>query len=259
MAAREQNARAHAADGLREVLDRSARPVPVPGVYDPLSARRAARAGFEAVFVSGRSVAQAVFAEDRAYVRAADAEAYTAYIRHVCAATPLPVIADAEDGFGDPVQTCRLLEQAGAAGVQLQDGSEQGGFFPVGQMCETIRAVREATGLVVVARTDLLADDRAGALTRLPAYRAAGAELVMAGLSKVTAEVFVGSPLLGQLAAAAGGALVVFTPDGRRLLPVYALPEGVRIVLLTAAVVDRATAAIDDTLRHLLDLAVRPG
>lgn len=255
MATTEETARRSAAARLRQVIGRATGPLPVPGVYDPLSARRAARAGFEAVFLSGRSVAQAAFDADYSYVREADAEDYTAYVRHICAATGAPVIADAEDGFGDPVETCRTLERAGAAGVQLQDGAENGGFFSVDRMRETIQAVREATDLVVVARTDRLAIDREDAFARMAAFREAGAELVMAGLSPVAGEVFIGSPLLDRLAEAAGGALVVFTPDGRRLLPVYALPDGVRLVLLTAAVVDRATATIDETLRHLLDLA----
>jgi 2-methylisocitrate lyase-like PEP mutase family enzyme len=240
---------------LLDVLDRATGPVPVVGIYDPLSARRAAHAGFDAVFVSGRSVAQAAFSTDHPYVRAVDAEDYTAYVGHICAATAAPVIADAEDGFSDPVETCRKLERAGAAGVQLQDGAEQGGLFPTDQMCKTISAVREATDLVVIARTDRLAGDRADALSRLRAFRMAGAHLVMAGLSPVAREVFIGSPLLAELVDAADGGLVVFTPDGRRLLPVYALPKGVRIVLLTAAIVDRATATIDETLQHLFDLA----
>jgi 2-methylisocitrate lyase-like PEP mutase family enzyme len=173
----------------------------------------------------------------------------------VCAATTVPVIADAEDGLGDPVATCLALERAGAAAVQLQDVLETGEVLPTEAMCKTVRAVRRATALVVVARTDVLAADQADGLARMGAYREAGAELVMAGLSPVADQVYLGSPLLLALAEAAGRALVVFTPDGRRLLPLHALPDGVRIVLLTAAVVDRATAVIDETLHHLLDLA----
>ncbi|ODU05964.1 MAG: hypothetical protein ABS81_05980 [Pseudonocardia sp. SCN 72-86] len=225
------------------------------GVYDPLSARRAAHAGFEAVFVSGRSVAQAAFAVELPYVRAVDAAPYVAYVRLLCSATNVPVIADAEDGLGDPIATCSALERAGAAAVQLQDVLESGEVLTTRAMCETVRAVRASTGLVVVARTDVLANDRPDALARMRAYRDAGAELVMAGLTPVAEEVHLGSKLLRQLADAARGALVVFTPDGRRLLPLHALPDEVKVVLLTAAVVDHATRAVDETLRHLLDLA----
>lgn len=239
---------------LRALLARPGS-IPVAGVYDPLSARRAARAGFKAVFISGRSVAHAAFATDVPYIRAADAEPYADYVRHLCGATTVPVIADAEDGLGEPVATCAALEHSGAAAVQLQDVLESGEVVPAEAMCDTLRAIRHASDLVVLARTDVLATDRADALARMSAYREAGAELVMAGLSPVADQVYLGSGLLTELAEAADGALVVFTPDGRRLLPLHALPDATQLVLLTAAVVDHATVAIDQTLRHLLDLA----
>jgi len=240
---------------LRRLLESCEEPIPAAGVYDPLSARRAAQAGFRSVFVTGRGVARALFDEQLVYVRDSDAEAYTDYVRHLCAATTVPVIADAEDGFGDPLRTCQALERAGAAAVTLQDGSEHGGFLPADQMTEAIRAVRRETDLVVVGRTDLLGTARAEAIERLRAYRAAGAELVMAALSDVPEEAVTGSALLVELAAAAGSRLVVHSRDGRRLLPTSALPSGVRIVLVTAAVVDHATATIDRTLREIIDLA----
>jgi 2-methylisocitrate lyase-like PEP mutase family enzyme len=96
--------------------------VVMPGVYDALSARLATRAGFEVMFISGYSVSAArLAAPDFGYLTQTEV---TGTAREVVAATPLPVIVDADTGYGNPLsamRTARLLHAAGGAGIFLED------------------------------------------------------------------------------------------------------------------------------------------
>ena len=225
------------------------------GVHDPLAVGRAARGGAELAFVTGRGAAHALLNETISHVPALNAPDYLAYMRHLCSAADIPVIVDGEDGFGDPVATAVGLELAGAAGLTVQDLAEDGRFLDTSTMVEAIQRIRQQSDIVVVGRTDLLGTDIDAALRRLRDYREAGAELVMACLNDNVAETAPGEPLLDRLVDAAGGALVVHTPDTRRLLPVVRLPRGVALVLITAVVFDSALATIDATVRCVLEAA----
>jgi methylisocitrate lyase len=109
------------AQEIRDHLGRGTTIV-MPGVYDALSARLATQAGFEVLFISGYSVSAArLAAPDFGYLTQTEI-ATTA--REVVAATPLPVIVDADTGYGNPLsamRTARLLHAAGAAGIFLED------------------------------------------------------------------------------------------------------------------------------------------
>src|SRR3954451_22107885 len=98
------------------------RAVLMPGVYDALTARIAARAGFDIVFISGYSVSAARLGEpDFGFLtqtEMADAA------RAVCRVSRAPVIVDADTGYGNPLNVLRTIEDlqaAGAAGVFLED------------------------------------------------------------------------------------------------------------------------------------------
>jgi 2-methylisocitrate lyase-like PEP mutase family enzyme len=109
-------------DSLRELLG-ARDSVLLPGVWDPLSALVVAEAGFPAAFVSGYCVAGTMLGRaDRGLLtqtEMADAA------RRVCAAVPeVAVVVDADTGYGNPlnvVRTVELWEQAGAAGLFLED------------------------------------------------------------------------------------------------------------------------------------------
>jgi methylisocitrate lyase len=109
------------AETIRELL-RSGATVNMPGVYDALSTRLAAEAGFEVLFVSGYSVsASRLGMPDFGYLTQTEM-ADTA--RAVCANAGRPVIVDADTGYGNAlstIRTCRLLHAAGAAGIFLED------------------------------------------------------------------------------------------------------------------------------------------
>lgn len=139
----------------------------MPGVYDALSSRLAARAGFEVLFVSGYSVsATALGVPDFGYLTQTEVAAAA---RRVCGATDRPVIVDADTGYGNPlnaIRTARLLHAAGAAGIFLEDQEwpKKCGHFEGKRVVareewlSKLRAVldvrAEGVDLFLVARTD---------------------------------------------------------------------------------------------------------
>jgi methylisocitrate lyase len=155
-----------AAQEIRDLL-RAGNTVNMPGVYDALTARLATEAGFEVLFVSGYSVsASRLGLPDFGYLTQTEvAEA----ARSVCGATHLPVIVDADTGYGNPlsaIRTARLLSAAGGAGIFLEDQvwPKKCGHFsgkrvvPAADWLAKLRAVldlrAEGVDLFLVARTD---------------------------------------------------------------------------------------------------------
>src|SRR6185295_15849093 len=138
----------------------------MPGVYDALSARIAARVGFDIVFISGYSASAVRLGEpDFGFLSQTE---ITDTARAVCRVSRAPVIVDADTGYGNALnvkRTVRDLQDAGAAGVFLEDQvwPKKCGHFEVKQVIPTeehaakIRAACDARGerdLFVVARTD---------------------------------------------------------------------------------------------------------
>jgi 2-methylisocitrate lyase-like PEP mutase family enzyme len=164
-----------------------------PGVYDALSALLAERAGFEALYLSGASIAYTRLGRpDIGLVTATEVENTLANIRE---RTPLPVIVDADTGFGNAInvrRTVRMLERAGGAGIaiQLEDqtlpkrcGHLDGkALVSTAEMCGKIRAAvdaRSSDATLVIARTDAVAvEGLPPALERAEAYREAGADVL---------------------------------------------------------------------------------
>src|SRR5918911_4164252 len=175
------------AQEIRDLVARDT--VLMPGVYDALTARIAARVGFDIVFISGYSVSATRLGEpDFGFVTQSEmAEA----ARAVCRVSEAPVIVDADTGYGNAVnvmRTVRDFQDAGAAGVFLEDqvwpkkcGHFQGKqVIPTAEHAAKIRAAADARGerdLFIVARTDArqpLGVDEA--IERCLAYKDAGAD-----------------------------------------------------------------------------------
>src|SRR6188508_1140456 len=93
-----------------------------PGVYDTLSAKLAARAGFPMAFISGYSVAATAIGEpDLGLLTQTE---IVEQARRVCGSVSIPIIVDADTGYGNPlnvIRTVKLLIAAGAAGCFLED------------------------------------------------------------------------------------------------------------------------------------------
>jgi 2-methylisocitrate lyase-like PEP mutase family enzyme len=175
------------ADEIRRLV--AADTVLMPGVYDALTARIAARIGFEIVFISGYSVSAVQLGEpDFGFLTQTE---MVAAARSVCRVSSAPVIVDADTGYGNPLNVIRTvhdLQDAGAAGLFLEDQvwPKKCGHFEGKQVVDTadhaakIRAACDARGerdLFVVARTD--ARQPLGleeAIERCLAYKEAGAD-----------------------------------------------------------------------------------
>jgi methylisocitrate lyase len=175
------------ADSIRKAVSGDA--VLMPGVYDALTARIAARVGFEIVFISGYSVSASRLGEpDFGFLtqtEMADAA------RSVCRVSEAPVIVDADTGYGNPLNVIRTvhdLQDAGAAGVFLEDqvwpkkcGHMAGKqVVPTEDHAAKLRAAVDARGerdLFIVARTDARQPlGLEAAIERCLAYKEAGAD-----------------------------------------------------------------------------------
>ncbi len=205
------------AERLRALL-RSGGCILAPGVYDCLSAMLAAEAGFSAISLSGYSMEAAQFGlPDLGFMGLTDVEAVA---RRVCASTSLPVICDADTGYGGPNnvwQTVRRLEAAGVAGLHIEDQADPkkcGGLpgrrvVPVAEMAAKIRAAcaaRANPDTVVIARSDAFASEGLEAVaSRLNTYLANGADLAFAAENYSLDEIrFLARSVEGPLAICGG-------------------------------------------------------
>jgi 2-methylisocitrate lyase-like PEP mutase family enzyme len=140
-----------------------------PGVYDALTALAAAQAGFEALYLSGASLAYTRLGRSDVGLTTASEVADT--LARIAERVELPLVVDADTGFGNAInvqRTVRDFERAGAAMVQLEDQTfpkrcghlEGKSVVPVGEMCGKLRAAldaRRSAGTLILARTDALA------------------------------------------------------------------------------------------------------
>lgn len=161
-----------------------------PFVFDGVQARLAEAAGFEAVYMSGFGTAASYGLPDMGLIGLGEMSANAA---RIASAVPVPVIADADTGYGNETNIARtvaLYERAGVAALHIEDQEwpKRCGFLegkrviPAEEMVLKVRAAvaaRTDPGLVIIARTDALQpngwDD---AIARLRSYREAGADAV---------------------------------------------------------------------------------
>ncbi|WP_175817246.1 isocitrate lyase/PEP mutase family protein [Burkholderia diffusa] len=179
-----------AAAKLREILSRD-RPTVVPLVLDPISAKLAEAAGFDALYLGGGTLG---------YVKTGT-EANLSLTQmaqtgiEIRAASPLPLILDGQCGWGDPTHlrhTIAMAEAAGFAAIEIEDqlmpkrvhhhiGVEH--LIPADLMVEKVRqavAARRDPDFVIIARTNACrTDDLDEALRRAEAYRRAGADMLL--------------------------------------------------------------------------------
>jgi len=175
---------------FRELL-RQPEPVLLPGCYDALGARLIEQAGFDAVYMTGFGAAASLLGRPDVGLLGLSEMADQA--RRVAAATDLPVIADADTGYGNPIniiRTVQVYEQAGVAGLHLEDqvlpkrcGHMDGKVVVSASEFEAkIHAAVQARrnpDFTIIARTDARAPHGLeDALTRARAAQAAGADVL---------------------------------------------------------------------------------
>jgi 2-methylisocitrate lyase-like PEP mutase family enzyme len=160
-----------------------------PGVFDALSALLAERAGFEALYLSGASIAYTRLGRpDIGLVTASEVENVVANVRERVA---IPIIVDADTGFGNAMnvqRTVRAFERAGATAIQLEDQSmpkrcghlDGKSLVAAGEMTGKIKAALDArlsAETLIIARTDAVAvEGLEPALERAERYVEAGAD-----------------------------------------------------------------------------------
>lgn len=173
---------------LRQQLTEAA-PLLAPGVYDALSALVAEQAGFEAVYLSGASIAYTRLGRSDIGLTTASEVAQTLAL--ITERVACPVIVDADTGFGNALNTQRTVrefERAGAAMIQLEDqgfpkrcGHLDGKtVIPVAEMQGKLRAAldaRRSDQTLILARTDALAvEGLEAALERAERYLECGVD-----------------------------------------------------------------------------------
>jgi 2-methylisocitrate lyase-like PEP mutase family enzyme len=161
-----------------------------PFVYDALQAKIAERLGFEAVYMTGFGTAAARGFPDLGLLTMTE---MVENVRTIARSINIPLICDADTGYGNPVnvwRTVREYEAAGAAALHIEDQvwPKRCGFLagkqviPMEDMVPKVRAACDARGnpdTVIIARTDALAvNGWDGVVRRTRAYREAGADLI---------------------------------------------------------------------------------
>jgi carboxyvinyl-carboxyphosphonate phosphorylmutase len=176
---------------LREQLEDKNRIIVLPGVFDALSARIAEQVGFGAMFQTGYGSAAALLGmPDFGFLNAGET---VDNARRIIRAVSVPVLVDADTGYGNPLNVWRLvqdLESLGAAGIFLEDqiwpkrcGHMAGkDVIPKDDYLPKLKAAveaRKSKDFIIVARTDARAplglDE---AIARGKAYRSAGADVI---------------------------------------------------------------------------------
>lgn len=166
-----------------------ANPLLIVGVIHAYAAKLAEQVGHEAIYLSGAGVANAQFAlPDLALTSLNDVLEQTTKITD---ATALPLLVDADTGWGSPLnvrRTFRLLSKAGASGAHIEDQTElkrcghreRKKLVSIDQMIDRLKAAldgRIREDFMVMARTDALAvEGEQGALARAIAYQEAGVD-----------------------------------------------------------------------------------
>ncbi|HTW01315.1 MAG TPA: oxaloacetate decarboxylase [Streptosporangiaceae bacterium] len=245
---------------LRQLLD-SGETIVAPGAFDPLAARLVEEAGFPAVYMTGFGTSAALIGRPDVGLLTMTEMAGNA--GRIAACVDIPVLADADTGYGNPLNVIRTVgayEAAGVAGIHIEDqvapkkcGHMEGKqVIPAQEMAQKIRAAVEARSepeFVIIARTDARAvEGLAGALERGRRYRDAGADALF--IEAVTSEdeaeavagAFPGVPLLFNWAE--GGKTPPIGLD--RLTEL-----GYRVVIFPISTLLAATAAMRRVLREI--------
>ena len=169
---------------------KAGRIVVAPGAFDALSARLVEQAGFAAVYASGGAIARSTGVPDIGLIAP---DEIVQRLAEMVEAVAVPVIADADTGYGNALtaqRAARAFERAGVAAFHLEDQTfpkkcghyDDKALVPAAEMVQRLRAVRDALhdpDFIVIGRTDAIAvEGFDAAIERAGAYLEAGADMV---------------------------------------------------------------------------------
>lgn len=176
---------------IRKLVYDKSKPLVFPGVYDAITARIAQKAGFEAMFQTGYGTSATLLGmPDYGFIGPTET---VENARRICKAVSVPVIVDADTGYGNPLSVWKLvneLESIGASGIFLEDqkwpkrcghmsGKE---VIAKEEYAEKLRAAldaRKSKDFVIVARTDARASEGLdAAIKRGLLYKEIGADAI---------------------------------------------------------------------------------
>lgn len=249
---------------LRERLAQNT-PLLAPGAYDALSALLVEQAGFEAIYLSGASIAYTQLG--RPDIGLVPFDQVADVVARVRERVSLPLIVDADTGFGNAYntqRTMRIFERMGANAIQLEDQTfpkrcghlADKSLVPTAEMTGKIRAALDARAsdqTLVIARTDAIGvEGFHAALDRADAYLEAGADVLFVeapgSLDEMhaIAKTFAGRvPLLANMVE--GGKTPLLTTDELGVI-------GFRLVIspgaLVRALIPQAEAFLASLRRH---------
>ena len=245
---------------LRALLARD-EPLLVPGAYDALSARLVEQAGFDAVYMTGFGATASLLGMPDVGLLSGSEMVDNA--GRMARAVDVPLISDADTGYGNAINVARTVQQferAGVAAVHLEDqvspkrcGHMSGkSVVPVDEMVEKVRAAvaaRSDPDFLLIARTDARAvEGLDGALERARAYLDAGADALFVEAPESEAEV-------AEVAGAFPGTPLLFNwvERGRTpMLPLERIAElGFALVIFPVATLFSATTGMQRYLAEL--------
>ena len=230
-----------------------------PGVADGLSARLVERAGFPAVYASGGAIARSMALPDLGLLSMSEV---VGRLRPIVDAVGIPVIADADDGYGNALNVRRTVvafEQAGVAALHLEDQLspkrcghlDDKTLIPAQDFAQKIAAARDAVAdpdLVIIARTDAIAvEGFEAAIARARLYSEAGADVLFVEAPESEQQI---ERIAEELP---GPKLINMFHGGKTpLLPAARLGDlGYRIVIIPSDLQRAALHAMDEVLQAL--------
>ena len=245
---------------LRELLN-SGQTVVAPGAFDPLAARLVEEAGFAAVYMTGFGTSAALLGRPDVGLLTMTEMADSA--GRIAACVDIPLIADADTGYGNPLNVIRTVgayEAAGVAGLHIEDQvapkkcGHMEGKLVIGadEMAQKVKAAVDARtdpDFVIIARTDARAvEGLDSALDRARRYRDAGADVLFI-------EALVSEAEIEAAAAAFPDVPLLFNwAEGGKTPPVSLdrLTElGYRLVIFPIGTLLAATAAMRRILKEI--------
>jgi len=186
---------------IRKLLQDKSKPLVIPGVYDAIGAKIAEKVGFEAMFQTGYGTSATLFGmPDYGFIGSTET---VDNARRICRAVSVPVIVDADTGYGNALSVWKLvseLENAGASGIFLEDqrwpkrcGHMQGKeVVSKEEYTEKLQAALDARSnknFIIVARTDARATEGLDkAIERGLYYKKIGADVIFVEAPKTIQE-----------------------------------------------------------------------
>ncbi|MBS0350532.1 MAG: oxaloacetate decarboxylase [Proteobacteria bacterium] len=230
-----------------------------PGVYDGLSALLAKQAGFAVLYASGGAIARSTGFPDIGLLSLTEV---TAIVGQIVSLSQLPVIADADTGFGNSINVWRTVqefERLGVAGLHLEDQTfpkrcghlNDKTLVPIDEMCLKVRVARQALrdpDFVLIARTDAIAvEGFESAMRRAEAYVQAGADMIFVEAPETVEQI---ETIAKRIKAPK--LINMFVGGKTPLVPAARLKElGYQVVIIPSDLQRAAIKAIQNTLAEI--------